>query len=209
MEHGLKYRGICLTECVAVAAMFAITTAIIIPAAGSLNRGSMESDALGRIRRLSQAHPFYAADFDDRVITYTADDLTSFGQSMMQAVFSWSQWNESQENPIYPNPDWPESTFHPGFRLGWGGSLCDQDPDDQLYYNYYVHTGNSANASFLNPICLLPQNGIVGIGAYQVTNGRVFWSYVLRLPEHATVVSRCQEVHHPRWTKGQESVQNA
>lgn len=127
MEHGLKYRGICLTECVAVAAMFAITTAIIIPAAGSLNRGSMESDALGRIRRLSQAHPFYAADFDDRVITYTADDLTSLGQSMMQAVFSWSQWNESQENPIYPNPDWPESTFHPGLRLGWGGSLYDQD----------------------------------------------------------------------------------
>ena len=178
MKHVLRSRGICLTECVAVAAIFAITTAIIIPAAGSLNRGSMESDALGRIQRLSQAHSFYAADFDDRVITYTADDLTSFGQSMMAAVFSWSQWNESQENPIYPNPDWPESTFHPGLRLGWGGSLCDQDPDDQLYYHYYVHTGNSANGSFLNPICLLPQNGIVGIGAYQVTNGRTFRPYV-------------------------------
>ena len=178
MEHGLRSRGICLTECVAVAASFAITTAIIIPAAGSLNRGSMESDALGRIRRLSQAHSFYATDFDDRVITHTVDDLTSFGSNMSSAIQSWDSWNASQEEPYYPNPDFPDSTSHPGLRLGWGSSDCVADPDVQSYYVYQPQF-NSANATLLSPIYLSgPLAWLHGIGSYQQTNCRGFRAYV-------------------------------
>ena len=177
MKLGLRSRGICLTECVAVAAVFVITTAIIIPAARSLNRGSMESDALGRIRRLSQAHSFYAADFDDRVITHTVDDLTSFGVNMNDAIQAWNIWNAGQAEPYYPNPDFPDSTNHPGIRLGLGSNLC-LETDNLTYYAYSVG-GFTANATFLHPICLRPEgNVIVGLGSYQLTNARGFRQYV-------------------------------
>ena len=174
MKHVLRSRGICLTECVAVAAIFAITTAIIIPAAGSLNRGSMESDALGRIRRLSQAHSSYALDWNDQHVTYTKGDISAFGNSPSQAVAAWNTWNAQQGG----TPDELDGYWHPSLKLGWGGEQgqCISTDEDQVFYAYRQGSNSGGNHLLLQPIGLF--NSFSYIGSANFPNVRGLREYV-------------------------------
>ena len=174
MKHVLRSRGICLTECVAVGAIFAITTAIIIPAAGSLNRGSMESDALGRIRRLSQAHSSYALDWNDQHVTYIKGDISAFGNSPSQAVAAWNTWNAQQGG----TPDELDEYWHPSLKLGWGGEQgqCISTDEDQVFYAYRQGSNFGGNHLLLQPIGLF--NNFSYIGSANLPNVRGLREYV-------------------------------
>ena len=153
----LRRRGTTLTD----ALVLLVTTAVILGAAlpmlGSLNLQSRETNSLAKLSRLGQAHACYAADWNDRQVTWIPDDFAADGTNDAWTYFE-------TRNCISP------------LILGFdsiGGSVA--------LWGYWTgcdySLGSPGNVDVLKPINLESEYTL-GFGSFRIPNSQRFRSYV-------------------------------
>ena len=72
-------RGTTFTDMLVLTGTVALCVGALIPVLGPLNRLSSESSSLAKLNRLNEAHACYAADWNDRQVSWIPDDFAADG----------------------------------------------------------------------------------------------------------------------------------
>ena len=100
-----------ITELLVVIAIIALLIGLLAPAAGKARDNMLIAVSRSNLRQLGVAHISYSADWSDRQVTYTRDDLGLYGGDLQE-------YNTS----VY-GADAERFDAHPAIIAGWGYDL--------------------------------------------------------------------------------------
>jgi len=152
-----------IIELLVVIAIIAILIGLLAPAAGKARDNMLIAVSRSNLRQLGVAHVSYSADWADRQITYTRDDLGLYGGSL-------AEYNAT----IYGDVD--RFDAHPAIIAGWGYDL----ERNYVLWAYFSTDGNHVlfqQMNFPGPPNITP--GLDGSGWFRFAiQGAAFNSYV-------------------------------
>ena len=159
MRNTSRPSGFSLAELLSVLAVVTVLVSVVIPALAGGRGDSMVQQSMNNLMTLSVAHIMYAADFNGRQVTFTADDVSSFGNSM-----------EDYNDANGCNDFWDEGCIPP-IIAGWGGG-----PDDGGILAFW--SNYSPYYWAFQPMGFPDGEGVEAFGHFRMTNSKRFHDYV-------------------------------
>ncbi len=163
MARPLKH-AFTIIELLVVIAIIALLIGLLAPAAGKARDNMLIAVSRSNLRQLGVAHVSYSADWADRQVTYTRDDLGLYGGNLQEY------------NAAIYGVDAERFDAHPAIIAGWGYDL-------QRNYILWAYFSTDSNHVLFQPINfpglpnILP--GVTGSGWFRFAiQGAAFNSYV-------------------------------
>ena len=150
-------RGTTLIDVLVLVGVVTVIFGGLLPVLGTLNMLAGESNSLAKLKSLGQAHACYAADWNDRQVTWIPDDFAEDGTNSAGVYFE-------------------TRNCFPPMTLGW-----DEIGGGNALWGYWLGcngaTGGTSNVDVLKPITL--ESGYaLGFGSFRIPNSQRFRSYV-------------------------------
>ena len=158
LPNRLQRRGTTLIDALALIGVTALIFGALLPMLGSLSMMSGESSSLAKLNQLGQAHACYAADWNDRQVTWIPDDYAADGTNSANTYIATKQC-------IAP------------LILGWDQIAEGQNALWAYWTNCSGGIGSSSNVEVLKPM-MLDTEGTYG--SFRLPNSQRFRSYVSR-----------------------------
>jgi type II secretory pathway pseudopilin PulG len=150
-----------------VVSIIALLVGILLPAIGKARDQARMTISQANLRNLGTAHASYAAEWNDRQLTFVNDNISNYGSGLGDAFPNY--WSEHGGGD--------ESTQHPPVALGWG-RLTEGGGYGWLAYR----TGsNCANAALALPIEFTGAGcnpNLAYFGSFRMPNAEQFNQYV-------------------------------
>ena len=86
-----RKRGFTIVELLVVIAIIALLVSILLPAIGKARDQAKLTQSLTNLSQLGKAHAAYAAEWNDRQLTYIDDNLPQFGNNVAAAIVGYYQ----------------------------------------------------------------------------------------------------------------------
>lgn len=102
-----RYRGLTITDLMAVFIVIALVFAMAVPSLAKLNDGSNIETSKSNLITLSVAHAMYAMDYNGRQHTRWPDDLTNYGSTYGTAIHNY--YGSDMLGPGAMHVGWSES----------------------------------------------------------------------------------------------------
>ena len=174
-EDGMsRKRGFTIVELLVVIAIIALLVSILLPAIGKARDQAKLTQSLTNLSQLGKAHAAYAAEWNDRQLTYIDDNLSQYGTNVAAAIVGYHQ----AHGALPGGRDSPSN--HPPVTLGFG---YERNSDGSLNGTYrmfrYFQEPNSqfgGNYAMIQPICF--GYPIPYFGAWRISNCNLFAQYV-------------------------------
>ena len=109
-----RKRGFTIVELLVVIAIIALLVSILLPAIGKARDQAKLTQSLTNLSQLGKAHAAYAAEWNDRQLTYIDDNLSQYGNNVAAAIVGYYQAHGS----LPGGRDSPSN--HPPVTLGFG-----------------------------------------------------------------------------------------
>ena len=154
----LQRRGTALIDALVIIGVTALIFGALLPMLGSLNMMSGESKSLAKLAQLGQAHACYAADWNDRQVTWIPDDFAEDGTNSAGMYF--------ETRNCFPPMILGWDVFGSGNNALWG-----------YWHGCNGATGGTNNVDVLKPINL-ESEFTIGFGSFRIPNSQRFRSYV-------------------------------
>ena len=151
--------GFSLTELLSLLVVVTVLVSLVIPALAGGRGDSMVQQSMNNLMTLSVAHIMHAADFNGRQVTFTADDLSAFGDSM------------EDYNLAHGCDDYFDEDCIPPIIAGWGDG-----PGGSGLYSFWSHL--PAHYWAFQPMGFPGGNGIEAFGHFRMPNAKRFHDYV-------------------------------
>ena len=91
-EDGMsRKRGFTIVELLVVIAIIALLVSILLPAIGKARDQAKLTQSLTNLSQLGKAHAAYAAEWNDRQLTYIDDNLSQYGNNVAAAIVGYYQ----------------------------------------------------------------------------------------------------------------------
>ena len=167
MRTGHRPRAFTIIELLVVVSIIALLVGILLPAIGKARDQAKVSISQANLRNIGTAHGSYAAEWNDRQLTFVNDGISTYGAHFNVAFSNY--WAE--------HSGYGESTQHPGVILGWGV----YHRNGGYYYLMYRTGSNCANASLTLPVVWTGggcNDGLAYFGAFRLMNAEQFHQYV-------------------------------
>ncbi|MHC5003174.1 MAG: type II secretion system protein [Planctomycetota bacterium] len=153
-------RAFTIVELLVVVSIIALLIGILLPAIGKARDQAKLSQSQSNLRNMGVAHGTYAAEWNDRHLTLTDDNLGRYAGGPSQAISNYNSQNG------YP---------HPGLLLGHGNSGG--------IWGYYFSNPNDNNAilqpmSFGGPVDSNDSGDNAGFGWFRMPNCKAFSVYL-------------------------------
>jgi prepilin-type N-terminal cleavage/methylation domain-containing protein len=163
----MKRRGFTIIELLVVVSIIALLVGILLPAIGRARDQAKLTISFSNLKNLGVAHANYAAEWNDRQLTYVDDNIATYGATSAQAFPAYSAASGNTG----------EQSQHPPLILGWGYVRQGDQLGIYRYFAYRVD-GNDANAGLLIPMRFGPPGYGRYFGAFRIPNGYQFSQYV-------------------------------
>ena len=175
-EDGMSHkRGFTIVELLVVIAIIALLVSILLPAIGKARDQAKLTQSLTNLSQLGKAHAAYAAEWNDRQLTYIDDNLSQYGTNVAAAIVGYYQAR------VTPGGRDSQATTR-RVTLGFG---YERNSDGSLNGTYrmfrYFQEPNSqfgGNYAMIQPICF--GYPIPYFGAWRISNCNLFAQYVGR-----------------------------
>mgnify|MGYP003572751291 CR=1 FL=1 len=161
----MRRKGFTIIELLVVVSIIALLIGILLPAIGRAREQAKLTISFTNMKNLSTAHANYAAEWNDRQLTYIDDNIASYGQSPGAAFGAYNSQHGGSG----------EQSNHPPLILGWGYIRNGNTLGNYTYFAYRVST-NTANMGLVVPIRFDGSGRY--FGAFRIPNGYQFSQYV-------------------------------
>jgi prepilin-type N-terminal cleavage/methylation domain-containing protein len=156
-----------IIELLVVVSIIALLIGILLPAIGKARDQARTSISQANLRNLGTAHSSYAAEWNDRQLTFIDDNMSTYGGGLSDAFEEyWATYGGGEE-----------STQHPPLALGWGRLT---EAGGYMWFAY--RTGaNCANGALTVPIEFTGAGcnpGLAYFGSFRMPNAEQFNRYV-------------------------------
>ena len=147
-----KTKGFTIIELLVVVSIIALLIGILLPAIGKARDQAKLTQSKANLKNLSAAHATYAAEWNDRQITFIDDNLSRYGGNQQAAFEEYVNQNGSD---------------HPPMLLG--------RRDGAIWAYWMSHEGNWG---LPQPIVFEGAANQVGFGSFRMPNCSQFNKYV-------------------------------
>ncbi|MBT8487139.1 MAG: type II secretion system protein [Phycisphaerales bacterium] len=132
-------RAFTIIELLVVVSIIALLVSVLLPAIGKARDQAKLTLSIANLRNLGTAHAAYAANYNDRQVTFVIDGISDYGPDSSSALNAYAaMWG-----PVHPN-----------LVLGWGPPL-DMPGEPYILWQYHLDGAQPAHASWGgNPITM-------------------------------------------------------
>jgi prepilin-type N-terminal cleavage/methylation domain-containing protein len=165
-------RAFTIVEMLVVVSIIALLAGILIPAINKARDQAQLTKSQSNLRNLGTAHANYASEWEDRQFTLALDNITSYGDSILDAVQNYAA--AQADDALAPNT----TDYPPPIQLGWY-----QPPGGDREYSaiYMIPGADAENATLhgMEPITFEASNpALVGFGYFRLPNVKAFNQYL-------------------------------